>query len=107
MTVSMSEEMKKKDRALRDFLWANFYRHHEVSRMRLKTFRVVQELFTAFMENRRCLPPTWLAQVEDVPKGWDEKIWHARTVADYIASMTDRLAIKEHADLFDIQQVVG
>ena len=106
-TVSMSDDMKKKDRALRDFLWANFYRHHEVSRMRLKTFRVVQELFGAFMDHRRCLPPQWLAQAEATPEGWTETNWRARTVADYIASMTDRLAIKEHADLFDIQKVIG
>ena len=105
-TVAMSDTMKKRDRALRDFLWAHFYRHHKISRERLKTFRVVQDLFGAFMENRRCLPPEWLKQVENVPKGWDPKTWHARSVADYIASMTDRMAILEHKDLFDAYQVI-
>jgi len=33
-------------------------------------------------------------------------MWHARCVADYIASMTDRLAIMEHQDLFDAYQVI-
>lgn len=105
MTASFSDKMKKRDRVLRDFLWANFYRHHHVSRVRVKIFRCVQDLFTCFMENRRCLPPDWLAQAEAVPKGWDRKTWQARTIADYIASMTDRLAIQEHRDLFDVSQV--
>lgn len=104
MTIAMSDPMKKRDRALRDFLWAHFYRHHHVSRVRLKSFRIVQDLFGTFMAHRRCLPPEWLKQVENPPKGWDPKVWHARSVADYIASMTDRMAILEHKDLFDVSQ---
>jgi dGTPase len=106
MTISMSDAMKKRDRALRDFLWAHFYRHHHVSRVRLKSFRIVQDLFGAFMAHRRCLPPEWLKQVENVPKGWDAQVWKARSVADYIASMTDRMALLEHKDLFDAYQVI-
>lgn len=104
--VAMSGEMKKKDRALRDFLWANFYRHHDVSRVRRKVFQCVQDLFAVFMEHRRCLPAECLKQVEAVPKGWDARTWQARAVADYIASMTDRLALLEHRDLFDAYQVM-
>jgi dGTPase len=106
MTIAMSETMKKRDRSLRDFLWAHFYRHQHVSRVRLKTFKIVQDLFSAFLDHRRCLPPVWLKQVENPPSGWNPKIWHARSVADYIASMTDRLAIMEHRELFDAYQVI-
>jgi dGTPase len=103
-TAAMSDDLRRKDRVLRDFLWAHFYRHHEVSRVRLKVFRCVQDLFRIFMENRRCLPPEWFQQFENVPKGWKKENWQARTVADYIASMTDRLALLEHRDLFDAQR---
>lgn len=106
MTVSMSDKMRKNDRALRDFLWANFYRHHQVSRVRRKVFAVVQDLFNCFMEHKRCLPPEYLKQHDAVPKGWNNRSWHARTIADYIASMTDRLALLEHKDLFDAYQVM-
>lgn len=106
MVVGMSDAMRKKDRALRDFLWANFYRHHQVSRVRRKVFAVVQDLFEVFMEHKRCLPPEYLKQVTEVPKGWDAKTWHARTVADYISCMTDRLAVMEHKELFDAYQVI-
>lgn len=102
--VVMSDDMRKKDRVLRDFLWSNFYRSTAVSRMRVKIFACVQDLFGCFMENRRCLPPEWLARVEDVPKGFSEKNWHARVVADYIASMTDRKALIEHRQIFDLSQ---
>jgi len=104
--VGMSEEMRKKDRALRDFLWANFYRHHQVSRVRRKVFACVQDLFEVFMKHKRCLPAAVLKQVNDTPKGWKAETWHARAVADYIASMTDRLALLEHRDLFDAYQVM-
>ncbi len=106
MTAAMSGLMKKRDKELRDFLWAHFYLHTHVSRVRLKVFRVVQDLFEAFMANPRCLPPEWLRQVENTPKGWDAQVWHARSVADYIASMTDRLALLEHKELFDAHQVI-
>ncbi len=106
MVVGMSEKQKKNDRHLRDFLWANFYRHHEVSRVRRKVFAVVQDLFNVFMKHRRCLPGEVMKQIENVPKGWKREDWQARTVADYIASMTDRLALLEHKDLFDAYQVM-
>ncbi len=106
MSVAMSDTMKKRDSSLREFLWARFYRHTRVSRERIKTFRVVQDLFGAFMENRRCLPAEWLTRAEDTPRGWKAETWRARCVADYIASMTDRLAILEHKDLFDAYQVI-
>ncbi|MFH1157567.1 MAG: deoxyguanosinetriphosphate triphosphohydrolase [Pseudomonadota bacterium] len=106
MSVSMSGGMEKKDKALREFLWEHFYLHPRLDRARLKTFRIVQDLFGTFMSNRRCLPPKWLKQAESAPEGWKPEVWRARTVADYIAGMTDRLAISEHGDLFDAYQVI-
>lgn len=101
MTCAMSDAMKKKDRVLRDFLWANFYLHTDVARVRRKVFACVQDLFKAFMEHRRTLPKEWLVRSEKTPKGWDKEMWHARCVADCIAMMTDRLALLEHKNLFD------
>ena len=106
MTIAMSDEMKIRDRVLRDFLWTRFYHHQHVSRMRVKIFNVVIDLFDVFMKNKRCLPEEWLEQFENTPEGWAADMWKARTVADYIASMTDRLAILEHKEIFDIDQVM-
>ncbi|MCK4945341.1 MAG: deoxyguanosinetriphosphate triphosphohydrolase [Alphaproteobacteria bacterium] len=106
MSVSMSGGMEKKDKELREFLREHFYQHSHLNRARLKTFKIVQDLFSTFMENSRCLPKEWQKQVENVPKGWKSDVWCARSVADYIASMTDRRAILEHGDLFDTYQVI-
>jgi len=106
MSVSMSGGMEKKDKALREFLREHFYQHPHLNRARLKTFRIVQDLFSTFMENSRCLPKEWQKQIENVPKGWKPDVWCALSVADYIASMTDRRAILEHGDLFDAYQVI-
>ncbi len=94
--VTMSPTMQKRDSELRGFLWNNFYLSDHVSRSRLTTFKVVQDLFAAFLENPRCLPPEWKAQAEGV-----SKTARARIVADYIAGLTDRSALLEHKELFD------
>jgi dGTPase len=101
MVVSMSDDMKKKDRALREFLWANFYLSPQVSRLRIKIFACVQDLFNCYMDNPGCLPVESRDQAAATPPGWDKKTWQARTIADYIASMTDRRALLEHKELFD------
>ena len=100
----MSDTMRKRDKDLRAFLWARFYRSPHVSRLRLKIFKCVQDLFSCFMDNKRCLPIEWQATMSELPKGWTEKNWHARVIADYIASMTDRKALMEHRQLFDTYQ---
>lgn len=106
MTVAMSDAMRKKDKELREFLWSHFYLSQHVSRVRLQVVKILKDLFEAFMEHPRCLPPSLLQQVENVPKGWKAETWKARTVADHIASMTDRLAVLEHQQLFDAYQVI-
>lgn len=99
--VCFSAEMEENDKQLRSLLWDRFYLHSHVARMRFKVRKVIEGLFGAFMEYERALPVDWRKQVEDVPAGIDEKIWHARIVADYIANMTDRYAILTHRELFD------
>lgn len=105
-TVAMSDIMQKRDAELRAFLWEHFYRHPQVSRIRQKSFRVVQDLFDAFISYDRCLPLELRPMLEETPKGWSEKNWRARVIADHIASMTDRLALLEHKDLFDPYQAI-
>ncbi len=106
MTVAMSTEMKDKDEVLREFLQSNFYRHHELNRMAFKAHKIVHDLFTVFLEHKHCMPEEWYDRANNIPDGWKAKKWHARTVADYIAIMTDRKAMAEHKSLFDKYQVI-
>jgi len=94
--ASFSEPMRANDRALRKFLMERMYRHYRVARMGAKAKRIVRELFDLFCADPLCLPTEWRAQTRG--PGAPET---ARTVADYIAGMTDRFALDEHFRLFD------
>lgn len=101
--VAFSEDMLLRVNALREFLWANMYRHSTVQRMRLKVSRIVRDLYDAFMTETGLMPEDWQARIRAV-NGDDPKhiVERARIVADYIAGMTDRYAIKEHERLFEL-----
>jgi dGTPase len=96
--VAFSKEMQKNDRALKKFLFPNMYRHYKVNRMTSKARRVMRDLFSLLLAEPGCLPPEWQALCD---RPGTEKT--ARTVADYIAGMTDRFALQEHRRLFDPQ----
>ena len=69
------------------------YRHPDVRRVRDQADAIVRRLFEAYLTDPSAMPPDWAAKA-----GQGER---ARAVADYIAGMTDRFAIAEHARLFD------
>ncbi|MCK5284590.1 MAG: deoxyguanosinetriphosphate triphosphohydrolase [Alphaproteobacteria bacterium] len=99
--VAFSSDMKKKVDELREFLFNRMYRHYTIERIRLKVERIVTDLFTAFTKNYRLLPEDWQHQIEEAGGVADDTV-RARIVADYIAGMTDRYAIREHEKLFDL-----
>ncbi len=94
--VAFSETMRANDKAFKEFLFPNMYRHYKVNRMTSKARRVVADLFTLFVAEPGLLPPDWQRGCDDprMPAT-------ARRVADYIAGMTDRFALDEHGRLFD------
>jgi dGTPase len=77
--------------ALKQFLLRNLYRHSQVMRMMGKARRVVRELFQAFLDDPRLLADEYRRE---------DPVEQARAIADYIAGMTDRYAIREHRALF-------
>ncbi len=93
--VAFGPQMLELNRELKAFLRTHLYRHYRVMRMSAKAHRIVSELFQAFMSDRRLLPPQFLRAAETE---------HARSVADYIAGMTDRYAIREHRRLFAVEE---
>lgn len=84
-------------KVVRAFLFARMYRHPNVLRMRRKAAMVVDELFSIFMAEPNLLPDDWRGAA-DPALSIDQR---ARTVADYIAGMTDRFALDEHRKLTD------
>jgi len=95
--VAFSDDMRGHAAALKAFLFERMYRHYRVNRMSLKGQRVVRELFRLFLSDPDCLPGEW----RSLTAGPGEAAT-ARTVADYLAGMTDEYALGEHRRLFDI-----
>jgi dGTPase len=63
--------------------------------MRAEVTQVIEDLFPLFMSKPDELPKQWRKDVA----GAADDVGLARIVADYIAGMTDRFAIQEHARL--------
>ena len=93
--VGFSSEIAAQNQKLKQFLRKNLYQHYKVNRMSAKATRIVRELFAAFYENTGLLPNEFQMYAET------DK---ARAVADYIAGMTDRFAIREHRKLFAVDE---
>ncbi|APR03622.1 deoxyguanosinetriphosphate triphosphohydrolase [Thauera chlorobenzoica] len=94
--VAYSDGLLPRLRELKTFLHQKLYRHYQVLRMTNKARRIVTELFDAFMADPHILPPQYQAMArEDTP----------RAIADYIAGMTDRYAMKEHRRLFAVGEI--
>jgi dGTPase len=98
--IGMSDAMRANHIELKQYLNEHVYRHQRVLRMTLKARRVVRDLFEAFAAEIRLLPDEYrdAAAVAAARDGYAARV---RTVADYIAGMTDRYAILEHQRLFD------
>lgn len=96
-TVDFSAQMKKELKELRTFLKEYFYTATPIARMDMKSQRLVEELFALFMDNPKLLPMEQRGLLS--PQSTDAET--AEIVCDYIANMTDIMAIEEHRKLFD------
>lgn len=96
-TIDFSAQMKKELKELRTFLKEYFYTATPIARMDMKSQRLVEELFALFMDNPKLLPMEQRGLLS--PQSTDAET--AEVVCDYIANMTDIMAIEEHRKLFD------
>lgn len=93
--VAFSEEMRQQQIELKRFLHSKLYQHYRVSRMSAKAQRIIRELFAVFIEDVGLMPDEHQERAkQDKP----------RAVADYIAGMTDRYAIREYQRLFAVSE---
>jgi dGTPase len=100
--IAFSDQMQTEAALLKRFLRENLYRHYQVNRMTSKARRIVTELFESFMCEPSLLPPDYQLQKDEAVK---QSSSQARNIADYIAGMTDRYAIREHKRLFLIDEM--
>lgn len=91
--VGFSPAMAVAERGLKAFLYVNLYRHPRIDRLTGPAAELVAALATALADDPARLPDPWrVALPAAEPDRW-------RHIADYIAGMTDRFAIREHVRL--------
>jgi dGTPase len=95
--IAASDARRAEIAGLQGFLLANVYRHPRVMRVVAGAEAIVRDLFRRYLEKAAEMPATWRAAAEC--GGGDAA--RAAVVADFVAGMTDRYAIKEHRRLFD------
>ncbi len=93
--IGFSDSIKKEQHQLKKFLYDHLYMHSRVVRMSSKASHIIKRLFDAFSVNARLLPEKY--QYKFKYEGY-------QAIADYIAGMTDRYAIREYQRLFAISQ---
>lgn len=88
--VAFSEAMRTAERDLKRFMYANLYHHPKQLEAAAAAHHVVAGLFAAFRADPATLPAEWRATLPREDPGF------SRHIADYIAGMTDRYAIREY-----------
>jgi dGTPase len=91
--IGFSSAMAAADRDIKAFLTERVYRHRRVMSVMERAEGVVDRLFRRYAEDAAALPAEWRMPAAD-----DER--RTRTIADFLAGMTDRYALAEYARLF-------
>jgi dGTPase len=90
--AQFSPALRAEIQALKQFLFRELYRHPQVTSNTDLARRVVAELYAAYTQRPQEMPADFGADAE-----------HERAVADYIAGMTDRFALREHQRLTGVR----
>jgi dGTPase len=93
--VMFSPAMVEADKGIKGFLYPRMYRHSRVMRVMGDAEGVIRDLFLHFTTTPADLPAEWSDGFAQLDEGA-----RARRIADYIAGMTDRYALVEHARFF-------
>ena len=86
--VGFSADMRAESLQLKQLLLHALYRHPQVMQTMGVAQQVVRELFAIYLQQPGEMKPDFAARTDT-----------ERAVADYIAGMTDRFALREHARL--------
>ena len=91
--VRYSEDLLEANGALRRFLYKNVYYHPRVAEVNLKACEMLRRVFEAYVREPNLLGDAASKRIET--EGLH------RTICDYVAGMTDRYLMEEHARLTD------
>jgi dGTPase len=92
--VGMSPAIHEQHVSLKRFLHRHLYGHEQKLEMTHQAQRIVADLFAAYTEDVSRMPAEFAERAAQ-----EEESGRARVIADYIAGMTDRYAMKAHEAL--------
>jgi dGTPase len=95
--VGFSAAMAETDAAIKSFLYPRMYRHARIARIMQDAEGVVRDLFAHYNARPSDMPAEWRSGF-----GAKDEGARARAVADFIAGMTDRYALEDHARHFAV-----
>ncbi len=94
-SASFSAAMAEEERGLKKFMYDKLYFHPEQLATAARARTLLAELYAAYAQEPGLMDETWFARL---PAQEPER---SRHIADYIAGMTDRYAIRCHAQIYD------
>jgi dGTPase len=94
--VAFSAQTAAADAAIKAFLLPHMYRHERVMRVMREAEGVVADLFGAYANDPAQLRDEWRHGTNA------DAATRVRRISDFIAGMTDRYALIEHARLFAV-----
>lgn len=92
--IAMSDDVHEQHASLKRFLYQHLYSHEQKLAMTKKVQAIVEDLFTAYMDDAQLMPQEF-STAASRSEGADR----ARVVADFIAGMTDRYAMTAHENI--------
>lgn len=91
--AGFSDRMTREIGELRELLFAEFYLHPRIREVMDNAKKIVRDLFAFFLDHPEALPEDWRERAAGGRRG--------RVISDFVAGMTDRLALDTHRRLFD------
>lgn len=98
--IGLSTEFAAVQLALKQFLRKELYAHPHVQQMTESAHETIRGLFAAYSANSDLMPAEHAARTREA-RETDGESGAARMIADYIAGMTDRFALEQHAALLN------
>ena len=92
MPIGMDKELETQLKKLKKLLFNKMYQHKNIVRKMYAGKQAIIGLYKGLMEEEKMLPAFYRKQLESRNKH--------RVVADYIASMSDRYALKFHNEMY-------
>lgn len=96
--VEFTETAVNEISVIKKFLFKKVYKHHKVVSVTMQCQNIVKALFELYVSNIDLLPLSWKSLIEE-----GDQQAKMSLIADYIAGMTDRFAIKQYQLFYNLK----